>query len=101
MEPVSRTVNGLVEPIPIDFGPPTDELFLLLFGTGLRGRTSLASVRVTIGEGDAPVKYGGPQGEFAGLDHVNVRLPRSLSGAAGELLMSLAIDGKAVNTEKP
>jgi uncharacterized protein (TIGR03437 family) len=76
----------------IDMGPDSDQVFLVLFGTGLRHRTSLASVRVTLRaisedllvEVDAPVEYAGPQNEFAGLDQVNVRLPRSLVGAGAQ-----------------
>ena len=49
-----------------------------MFGTGLRGRTSLEAVKLKIGGIDAPVAYVGAQGDFAGLDQVNVLLPRSL-----------------------
>jgi uncharacterized protein (TIGR03437 family) len=41
-EQIVQTGNGRIQPVPIDFGPPGDALYLLLFGTGLRGRTSLA-----------------------------------------------------------
>jgi uncharacterized protein (TIGR03437 family) len=48
-EPVSDIVNGQVVPVPIDFGPETDQLFLVLFGTGFRFRSSLSAMTVTIG----------------------------------------------------
>jgi uncharacterized protein (TIGR03437 family) len=80
----------------IDMGPDSDQLFLVLFGTALRFRSSLSNVSVTIGGVDAPVEYAGPQGEFAGLDQINVRLPRSLAGRGGAAL-DLLVDGKAAN----
>src|SRR5262249_49751788 len=50
-EPVARydpAQNKFVA-APIDFGPETDQLFLVLFGTGIRNRSSLFSVRASIG----------------------------------------------------
>jgi hypothetical protein len=38
-----------------------------------------------------------PQGQYPGLDQVNVRLPRSLAGR-GEVNIALTVDGKAANT---
>ena len=76
--------------------PDSDQLFLVLFGTGMRFRSSLSNVSVKIGGIDAPVEYAGPQGEFAGLDQINVRLPRSLAGRGGAVL-DLLVDGKAAN----
>jgi hypothetical protein len=45
-------------------------------------RGSLANVSVKIGAMDLPVDYAGAPSVFAGLDQVNVRLPRSLAGQA-------------------
>jgi uncharacterized protein (TIGR03437 family) len=98
VEPLVRTGPGGIEQIPIDLGPESDQVFLVLFGTGIRGRSSLLAVRVTIDGVEAPVEYAGPQGEFAGLDQVNVRLPRSLSGRNWTLLeLLLAVDGEMAN----
>lgn len=98
VEPVVRTVRGWIEQTPIDLGPETDEVFLVLFGTGIRGRSSLASVRVTIDGVEAPVEYAGPQGEFAGLDQVNVKLPRALYGRNWDLLeLLLTVHGQVAN----
>jgi len=68
--------------------PDSDQLFLVLFGTGMRFRSSLSNVSVKIGGIDAPVEYAGPQGEFAGLDQINVRLPRCWQGEAGPCWIS-------------
>jgi uncharacterized protein (TIGR03437 family) len=69
---------------------------LKLYGTGIRGRGTLASVTCTIGGVAARVLYAGPQGGFAGLDQVNVVLPRSLSGS-GLVSVQLSVDGLAAN----
>ena len=82
---------------PIDLGPATDQVYLVLFGTGIRGRSSLAGVAATIGGLDADVTFAGPQGQFDGLDQVNVRLPRSLAGV-GRVEIGLTVDGWEANT---
>ncbi len=88
---------------PVNWGPDTDELFLILFGTGLRGRSSLANMSVVLGLGAGsvrlPVEYAGPQGEFAGLDQVNIRLPRSLKNYFGSPWLALIVDGQSTNQE--
>ncbi len=66
--------------VPIDLGPATDQVFLVLFGTGIRLHADLPSVRVTVGGVPAEVLYAGPQGQLTGLDQINVRLPRALAG---------------------
>jgi uncharacterized protein (TIGR03437 family) len=81
----------------IDLGPESDRVFLIFFGAGLRFRSSLAGVTAKIGGVDAMVGFAGAQGELAGLDQVNVLLPRSLAGR-GEVAVALTVDGKAANT---
>jgi uncharacterized protein (TIGR03437 family) len=68
-------------------------LFLLLYGTGIR---SGASTSVTIGGEVAPVLFAGPQGEFPGLDQVNVEILRSLAGR-GLVDVLLTTDEKLAN----
>src|SRR5262249_25817064 len=63
---------------PIDLGPETDQVFLVLFGTGLRNRSSLPAVTVKMGGVDGRVDFAGAQGGFVGLDQINVLIPRSL-----------------------
>ncbi len=70
-------------------------MVLLLFGTGFRGRSG--AVRATIGGENAEVLFAGPQGDFVGLDQINVRLPRSLSGRGG-VTVTLTVDGKTANS---
>ncbi len=81
-------------PVPIDVsGGPT---FLLLFGTGIRNRSSLANTKCTIGGVDVPVAFAGAQGTFPGLDQVNVQIPAALKGR-GEVTVTLTVDGQAAN----
>jgi len=80
----------------IDVGPDA-QVFLSLFGTGIRGRSSLANVVVTIGGVSATVLFAGAQGEFPGLDQVNVVLPANLQGR-GQQDLVLTVDGQVANT---
>jgi uncharacterized protein (TIGR03437 family) len=86
-EPVTR---------PIDFGAATDQLYLLLFGTGIRGRNAPSAVSLKLGGTDAAVTYAGPQGSLAGLDQINALLPRTLAGR-GEVTVALTVDGIPAN----
>ena len=72
-------------------------LYLSLYGTGIRGASSIANLHVTIGGVPVPVEYAGPQRQFAGLDQVNLHLPPSLNGK-GETDLVLTVDGVAANT---
>ena len=81
---------------PIDLGGENDQVYLLLFGTGVRFRSNLAGVTVSIGGQNAQMQYAGQQGDFVGLDQVNLLLPRSLAGR-GEVDLALTADGKAAN----
>ena len=87
--------------VPIDLGPDlgtaTDQVFLLLFGSGWRFRSSLSNLNLTIGGIALPVVYAGLQGDFVGLDQINVQLSRSLIGR-GEVDVVLTVDGVTANT---
>jgi uncharacterized protein (TIGR03437 family) len=103
-EPVARfdRVEGgnmKFYPLPIDLGPESDQVYLILFGTGLRYRQALSTVSVKIGGIDRPVLYAGPQGRFFGQDQINVLVSRSLKGR-GEMEVELVVDGKTANTVK-
>lgn len=97
-EPVVRfdTATSTFVPVPIDFGAATDRLFLLLYGSGIRGRSALSAVSVRVGGTDASVSYAGPQNDFAGLDQINAELSRSLIGR-GEVTINCTVDGQAAN----
>ena len=81
---------------PLDLGNPTDRLIVTLYGTGFKGLSGLQNVSATIGTAMAQVLYAGPQGQFAGLDQINLVVPRSLAGS-GEVPIILTIDGQTAN----
>jgi len=82
--------------LPIDLGPATDQVYLVLYGTGLRLRSALSNVKATIGGVTATVAYAGAQPNFIGLDQVNVLIPRALIGR-GEVEVILTVDGQTAN----
>jgi uncharacterized protein (TIGR03437 family) len=84
---------------PVDMGPDTDQVFLVLYTTGCRYRTALSNVAVTIGGVAAQVTFADAAPGFTGLDQVNARLSRSLIGR-GEVDVVLTVNGKAANTVK-
>jgi len=96
-EPVAQfdAAQGRFVASPIDLGREGDEVFLLLFGTGLRGGRA-ENVTASIGRAKVEVLFAGPQGGMAGLDQINLRLPRSLTGR-GEVDVALMIDRKPAN----
>ena len=71
-------------------------MYLILFGTGIRG-AGAGQVTVGVQGVNAPVAYAGSQVEFAGLDQVNVLLPRELSGS-GDASVVLSAAGTTANT---
>src|SRR5262245_53750101 len=90
-------------PIGIDLGPDlgaeSDQVFLVVFGTGIRHRSSLAAVNATVGDLEAPVANAEAVANLAGLDQVALRLPRGLAGL-GEVGVQVLVDGKAANPVK-
>ena len=98
-EPVAQydATQQKVVALPIDLGPVTEQVFLILFGTSFRARTSLAAVNCSIGGASADVSYAGAQGEYTGLDQANILIPRSLSGR-GEVEIFWRADAKLANT---
>ncbi|MBL8206889.1 MAG: Ig-like domain repeat protein, partial [Blastocatellia bacterium] len=98
-EPVYRfdPAQNKVVSAPIDFGEEGEEVYLVLFGTGLRSRLALEVVRATIDNQDIEILYAGPQGAYVGLDQINLKLPRTLAGK-GEVDLKLFVEGKLANT---
>ena len=88
---------GKCSPVPIDLGSATDQTYLILYGTGVRGRSSLAGVSVSVGGVNAPVIFAGPQGDVPGFDQINARLPQSLA-KRGITDVVLTVEGRAANT---
>ncbi|MDX2030465.1 MAG: hypothetical protein SF339_07340 [Blastocatellia bacterium] len=82
--------------LPIDVAVDGEQVFLMLFGTGLRYRSGLSGVTATVGGLPVEVLYVGSQGAMPGLDQVNLRLPKSLAGR-GEMDVILKVDGRTAN----
>lgn len=98
-EPVARFDNtqGQFVALPLDLGAASDQVVLVLFGTGIRWwQKTSSSVKVTIGGIDAPVLFAGEQGAPS-LDQINVLLPHTLLGR-GDVDVVLTVDGKLANT---
>lgn len=97
-EPIAQrnTQTQKFDPMPIDLGPATDQVYLVVFGSGFRG-TPQSDVSATIGGTASSVLFAGPQSMLAGLDQANILIPRSLIGR-GLMDMTLTAAGKAANT---
>jgi uncharacterized protein (TIGR03437 family) len=82
---------------PLDLGKATDQVYLILYGTGIRGNSGLSAVALSVGGISVPVRYAGPQNQYEGLDQVNAGpLPRSLQGR-GDVNLTLTVDGQLAN----
>lgn len=84
---------GVISPALIDLGPDSDQVYLVIYGTGL-GKTTQASA--TIGGVSVTPAYAGPQGGYTGLDQFNLLLPRTLAGK-GKVGLTVAAAGRASN----
>ncbi|MDQ3012886.1 MAG: CAP domain-containing protein [Acidobacteriota bacterium] len=71
--------------------------YLVLYGTGLRRRSSMSNVRATIGGVQAEITFLGAHSRLAGLDQINIKLPQELRGR-GNVDVVVTIDGKTANT---
>ena len=80
-------------PIPLS---PNETVYLILYGTGIRNRSSVAKVTANLGGVNIPVLYAGPQGTYDGLDQVNLALPLNLRGS-GQVNVVLTVDGQISN----
>ena len=83
-----------VSSTPISFG--SDTLFLVLYGTGIRGRSAIANVTCTVGAIPLPVVFAGTQTQYPGLDQVDVLLPPTLAGS-GQVNVTVTVDNQISN----
>ena len=84
-----------IAPRTINLGPQGTQVFLLLFGTGIRGFSQ--EVTATVGGEPTAVLAAVRHGVFVGLDQVNIGpLPRSLIGR-GNVEVVLTVDGILTN----
>lgn len=94
------TVAGMTSPIEIRlvapgiFATEPQSGYLMLYGTGIRHRGDLSQIVVQFGNVTALVLYAGPQGQYEGLDQLNVQLPPDLSGP---ITLRLWVQGISAN----
>jgi len=80
---------------PVDLGPEGQQVFLILFGTGVRNGSF---VTATLGGQEVPVHDYRDHPSFVGLDQINLGpLPRSLAGA-GTVDVKITVDGVESNS---
>jgi len=94
---IATCSSGGCTPIPIDLGSSTDQEYLELFGTGIRGAGGASAVTATVGNTACQVAFAGAQGTYFGLDQVNVELPHSLAGS-GTVNLVMTAAGETANT---
>jgi uncharacterized protein (TIGR03437 family) len=91
-------------PVPIDVSNPNEQVYLVLFGTGFRYRSSIAAASVTftpmVNGAPTPVSgivaFAGAQGSLIGVDQTNLRVPATLAGR-GEVNLVFNVDGQTAN----
>jgi uncharacterized protein (TIGR03437 family) len=82
-------------PNPINLGDAGDQVYLVLYGTGIR---HAGTVTATVNGVSVPVVYFGAQGSYPGMDQINLGpLPASLAGA-GPVNLVITVDGQPANT---
>jgi uncharacterized protein (TIGR03437 family) len=101
------TIDGLsYVPAPFAVAVNGKPNILVLFGTGFRHATAsnpadengvAESVRVTIDGVLANVLYAGAQGEYVGLDQLNVELPATLQPGARRVEVVVTLNGVEAN----
>jgi uncharacterized protein (TIGR03437 family) len=84
--------------IPIRLGADA-MVYVSLYGTGIHGYAQKTPIRVDIGDDTVYAMYAGPQGQFPGLDQVNIALPLTLRGA-GTVDVTVTVDGMTSNPVK-
>ncbi|MBS1791411.1 MAG: NF038122 family metalloprotease [Acidobacteria bacterium] len=100
-EPVAQwdAAQNRIVALPIDLGAEGDQVYLILFGTGFRHQSDLSAINIKVGDVETAALYAGPQGVYAGLDQLNLRIPRALAGR-GEVDVAVAMNGAEANRVK-
>jgi len=86
-------------PIPIDLGPDTDQVFLVLYGTAFRNRSSVVACTALLGGITSQVVDALAHPNYIGVDQANVRISRTLAGR-GDVNVEFTVDGQTANTLK-
>ncbi|QOY91296.1 FG-GAP-like repeat-containing protein [Paludibaculum fermentans] len=95
---VTNPDTGAQDPVAIDLGPDGTQVFLVLYGTGLRFVSAPEAGSVSVGgEASAPAIAANPG--YPGLDEMRFLLPRTLIGR-GDVDIAVTLDGATSNTVK-
>jgi uncharacterized protein (TIGR03437 family) len=93
------SVLGKYVPKPIDMGPSSDLVFLVLYVSGVRQAADddedgnqNEKIRVLIGGVEITPQYVAPLTQFVGLEQINVLIPRSLIGQRSLNVAVAALD---------
>jgi len=89
----AATQQWVAAPIQLGSSP----VYLVLYGTGIRHRSSNDAVMCMINGLSLPVTYAGAQSQFPGLDQIDVLLPSTLMGS-GQVQVAVNVDGHLSNT---
>lgn len=87
--------TGQWVPVPIVAGA-TDQVYLVLFGTGIRYKPSSSSVTATVNGQSVPVAYAGAQAQYFGEDQVNLGPLTGFAGS-GTVNVQLTVNGEPSN----
>jgi uncharacterized protein (TIGR03437 family) len=93
---VSANSAGTLVTAPISLDPPSNSVFLILYGTGIRG-APLSQVSAQVAGQTLTPAYAGAAPGYPGEDQVNVQLPYSLKGS-GNTAVTLTVAGQKTNT---
>jgi uncharacterized protein (TIGR03437 family) len=80
--------------VPIAVPENAAELYIVLYGTGIRNQKNVSAV---VGPKPAEVLYVGAQSQFPGLDQVNLRV-KDTAGLRGQQSVRLTADGFSSNS---
>jgi uncharacterized protein (TIGR03437 family) len=80
--------------VPIALPDDLSELYIVLYGTGIRNFQNISAV---VGPAAAEVVFVGPQSQFLGLDQINLRLTNP-TGLTGLQSLRLKVDGMYSNS---
>ena len=93
---LTANAAGSLVTTPISLDPPSNTVYLILYGTGIRG-AALSQVSVQIAGTTLAPAYAGAAPGFPGEDQVNVQLPDSLKGA-GSVPVTVVVAGQPSNS---
>ncbi|MFN9895348.1 MAG: YHYH protein [Acidobacteriota bacterium] len=88
-----RLNAGQAAALPIDLGPATDRVFLILYGSNLG---AAATGTATVNGVTAPLLYAAPLSPFNGVAQYNIEIPRSLAGA-GKVDVAVTLNNRTSN----